>query len=44
MITLERELGSVPIIEKMVKTRLRWFGHVVEGRPRKLKEKLLRKI
>lgn len=31
MTTLER-VGVVPIVEKMVKTRLMWFGHV-EMRP-----------
>ena len=35
MTTLERErerVGVTPIVEKTVKTRLRWFGHV-ERRP-----------
>ena len=29
---IRESVGVVPIVEKMVKNRLRWFGHV-EGRP-----------
>ena len=40
MTTLERELEVAPIVEKIVETRLGWFGHV----ERKLLDYVVRRV